>query len=162
MYQVWNMICFLFVLLVDIHVLLILSFLWSLILSSLMYVLKCVNLKKLLHMYMNINYFTEALSPSSCNESSFIWLYPTLIGFIAVFAIGATVCSCLIHKNLQLRRQVNQKLKMDDSRSSTEIDASSEEETDLLKKSHEGIYLYNTTNRFVLDMASNFVLDNRH
>lgn len=85
------------------------------------------------------SYCKEALSPSSCNESSFIWLYPTLIGFIAVFAIGATVCSCLIHKNLQLRRQVNQKLKMDDSRSSTEIDASSEEETDLLKKSHEDV-----------------------
>ncbi|XP_063447477.1 uncharacterized protein LOC134727023 [Mytilus trossulus] len=76
----------------------------------------------------------ETLSPTSCKESSFIWLYPTLIG-LAVFSAVAIVCSCLIYQNLKLRR----KMKMDDSRSSTEIDASSEEETDLLKKSHEDL-----------------------
>ncbi|CAC5385292.1 unnamed protein product [Mytilus coruscus] len=77
------------------------------------------------------SYCKEILSPSSCKECSLIWLYTTLPGL----AILAVVCSVLIYEVLRLRR----KLTMDDSKSSTGTDASSEEESDLLKKSQEEV-----------------------
>ncbi|CAG2202759.1 unnamed protein product [Mytilus edulis] len=77
------------------------------------------------------SYCKEILRPSNCKECSLTWLYTTLSGLV----ILAVVCSVLIYEVLRLRR----KLKMDDSKSSTGTVASSEEETDLLKKSQEEV-----------------------